>query len=175
MRQLDRGMNPYLAGALAGLVLTLSVLVAGKYFGASTSFVRSAGLVEQMVAPQHVGNTGYFMKYLAREPGIDWQWMFVLGIFFGSFFAANATDSFRWTDLPDTWRDRFGPSRGKRFLMAFGGGAVALFGARMAGGCPSGHGLSGVAQLSVSSLVAMVCFFAGGLAMARVLYPGRKS
>jgi hypothetical protein len=59
--------------------------------------------------------------------------------------------------------------------MAFGGGAVALFGARMAGGCPSGHGLSGVAQLSVSSLVAMVCFFAGGLFMARILYPGRKS
>jgi uncharacterized membrane protein YedE/YeeE len=167
-------MNPYLAGALAGLVLTLSVLVAGKYFGASTSFVRSAGLVEQAVAPRHVESTEYFMKYLAGTPGIDWQWMFVLGIFFGAFFASNATDSFTWTSLPDTWRDRFGPSPAKRFAMAFSGGAVALFGARLAGGCPSGHGLSGVAQLSVSSLVAMVCFFAGGLFMARILYPGRR-
>ncbi|MFH1915423.1 MAG: YeeE/YedE thiosulfate transporter family protein [Pseudomonadota bacterium] len=175
MRQPDRGMNPYVAGALAGLVLTLSVLVAGKFFGASTSFVRSAGLVEQIVAPAHVEGSSYFMKYLAKNPGIDWQWMFVLGIFFGAFLASNATDSFRWTDLPDSWRDRFGPSRVKRFATAFLGGTLALFGARLADGCPSGHGLSGVAQLSVSGLVAMACFFAGGLITARMLYPGRRS
>jgi hypothetical protein len=40
--------NPYLAGALSGLLLVASVWVAGKYFGASTSFVRSAGMIEQV-------------------------------------------------------------------------------------------------------------------------------
>jgi hypothetical protein len=44
----DRGWSPYLAGALSGVVSILSVLMAGKYFGASTTFVRSAGLIEKL-------------------------------------------------------------------------------------------------------------------------------
>lgn len=43
----EKGWNPYLAGALSGVVLILSVWIAGKYFGASTTFVRSAGLIEK--------------------------------------------------------------------------------------------------------------------------------
>lgn len=168
-------MNPYLAGALAGVVLVLSVLVAGKYFGASTSYVRSAGLVEQMAAPQHVQATDYFMKYFAKNEGIDWQWMFVLGIFFGSFLSANFSGSFKWQGIPDSWYVRFGDRPGLRFLTAFCGGALALFGVRMAGGCPSGHGLSGMAQLAASGMVAMVFFFAGGLLTARLIYGRGRS
>lgn len=169
----NRGLNPYLAGALAGVVLALSVLVVGKYFGASTSFVRSAGLIEQVVAAQHVEATDYFMKYLSKNAGIDWQWMFVLGIFFGSFLSANFTGSYRWTDMHEIWKARYGAGSNKRFVFAFVGGAIALFGVRMAGGCPSGHGLSGMAQMSVSGMLAMVSFFAGGLITARVLYGGK--
>ena len=46
--------SPYAAGALAGILLVLSVLAAGKYFGASTTFVRAAGFAEQAVAPDKV-------------------------------------------------------------------------------------------------------------------------
>ncbi|AMK10689.1 MAG: YeeE/YedE thiosulfate transporter family protein [Pseudodesulfovibrio sp.] len=173
MNKRDSGMNPYLGGALTGLLLALSVLLVGKYFGASTSFVRSVGLVELSLVPQHVEATSYFMKYFSENAGIDWQWMFVLGIFFGAFLASNFTGSFEWNPLPEIWKARYGYKPGKRAVMAFAGGAVALFGARMAGGCPSGHGLSGMAQLTVSGTLAMVAFFVGGMIMARLLYGGK--
>jgi hypothetical protein len=164
----DRGQwNPYLAGALTGLLMVASVWGAGKYFGASTSFVRSAGMIEQWFSPAHVAILEYFSK---DKPIVEWQWMFVLGIFFGSLASSLASGSFRLRAVPDSWRERFGPSTLKRAVAAFAGGAVAMFGARLAGGCPSGHGLSGSLQLAVSGLVALACFFIGGLATARILY-----
>ncbi|SKA94637.1 hypothetical protein SAMN02745704_02595 [Paucidesulfovibrio gracilis DSM 16080] len=172
-RKTKGAWNPYLAGALTGLLLVLSVWIAGKYFGASTSFVRTAGLIEQTIAPDRVAGLDYFMKYFNKNSGIDWQWMFVLGIFLGSFLSSNASHSFRWTPVPESWKNRFGASALKRGLAAFVGGFIALFGARLAGGCPSGHGLSGLAQMAVSGYLALFMFFVGGLVMARLLYKGR--
>jgi hypothetical protein len=57
---------------------------------------------------------------------------------------------------------------GRRSWMAFMGGFVMLFGARWAGGCTSGHGLSGLGQLAASSIVVTVMFFIGGIAVARL-------
>lgn len=165
----DRGWNPYLAGALTGVVSTLSLWVSGKYFGASTTFVRTAGMVEKSIDPERVGAMAYFIK---EAPKIDWQWMFVLGVFFGSLIASTTSGSFRWKALPDMWQARFGPSRSKRALAAVIGGAIAMFGARLADGCPSGHGLSGTMQMAVSGFVALVCFFLGGMLVAHMLYGG---
>lgn len=168
----NRALNPYLAGALTGLLLVLSVWIAGKFFGASTSYVRTAGLLEQTVVAEHVAQNAYFEKYFSKNAGIDWQWLFVFGIFLGAFFSSNIGRSFKWTGLPDTWQARFGAKPATRAITAFLGGAIALFGVRMAGGCPSGHGLSGLAQLSVSGYVAMIFFFIGGVITAKILYPG---
>ncbi|MDH3964758.1 MAG: YeeE/YedE family protein, partial [Deltaproteobacteria bacterium] len=101
----DDGWSPYLAGALSGLVLVLSVLIAGKYFGASTSFVRSAGMVEELFSPERVAKLAYFQS---EAPKIDWQWMFVFGIFLGSLISSVTSASFRWQALPDMWKNRFG-------------------------------------------------------------------
>jgi uncharacterized membrane protein YedE/YeeE len=49
-----------------------------------------------------------------------------------------------------------------------------MFGARLAGGCPSGHGLSGIIQLAGSGLIAMVYFFVGGIIMTQIIYSGGK-
>jgi hypothetical protein len=68
------GWSPYLAGALSGVLSVLSVLVAGKYFGASTTFVRSSGMIEKIIGPERVAKMSYFIKEI---PQIDWQWMFV--------------------------------------------------------------------------------------------------
>jgi hypothetical protein len=127
----DDGWSPYLAGALSGLVLVLSVLIAGKYFGASTSFVRSAGMIEELFAPERVSQLAYFKS---KTPKIDWQWMFVIGIFLGALISSVTSASFRWQALPDMWENRFGSSLGKRAIVAFLGAAVAMFGARLAGG-----------------------------------------
>ena len=132
MRRGDGGWNPYLAGALSGVVGILSVWLAGKYFGASTSFVRTAGLIEQLFGPERVAQMDYFIK---TAPKIDWQWMFVVGIFLGALISAVTSGSFRWQAVPDMWADRFGSgSTVSRALVAFAGGVVAMFGARLADG-----------------------------------------
>jgi hypothetical protein len=127
----DKGWNPYLAGALAGLVMILSVWFTGKYFGASTTFVRSAGLIEKLFIAERVAKMDYFIN---KVPKIDWQWMFVFGIFIGSLISSTTSSSFKWKAVPDMWEARFGSSRMKRAIVAFIGGIIAMFGARLAGG-----------------------------------------
>ena len=126
-----KGWNPYLAGALTGLLMVLSVLLTGKFFGASTSFVRTAAMMESLVAPERVASMAYFVRNL---PKIDWQWLFVMGILVGAFVSAKLFDDFRCEAVPPMWVGRFGPNQATRLLVAFAGGVVAMFGARLAGG-----------------------------------------
>ena len=163
------GWNPYLAGALSGLVSIGSVWIAGKYLGASTTFVRAAGMLEQIFSPERLAKMPYFIK---TAPIIDWQWMVVLGIAIGAFISAVTSGSFAIKPIPDLWAAKFGPSIKTRAIIAFVGGIIAMFGARLADGCPSGHGLSGALQLAVSGYIALACFFIGGVISANVLYRG---
>lgn len=127
----DKGWSPYLAGALAGIVMILSVWIAGKYFGASTTFVRSAGMIEKIFSAERVEKMDYFIK---EVPKIEWQWMFVFGIFLGSLISSTTSRSFKWKGMPDMWESRFGRNKIKRGVVAFIGGMVAMFGARLADG-----------------------------------------
>ncbi len=173
----DGGWSPYLAGALVGLLAVASAwattVVMGKtsYLGASTTFVRAAGHLERAVAAEHVAGNEYFTK---EQVKVEWQFMLVLGILAGAFVASTSDKSFKLESVPPAWAERFGRSVGKRALWAFLGGIVAMFGARMADGCPSGHGLSGLMQLSVSGFVALVMFFGIGILVAHFVYGGRK-
>ena len=126
-----RGWSPYIAGGLVGLLLVASVFLTGKYFGASTTFVRTAGMIEQVVAPEHALGQEYYKKEKIK---IEWQWMFVVGIFFGALAAAAFTKDFKLTPVPPMWESRFGSSKAKRWVAAFLGGIVLMFGARMADG-----------------------------------------
>jgi hypothetical protein len=123
--------NPYVAGSLAGLLLVLSVFLTGKYFGASTTFVRAAGFVEQVVAPEKVSGMEYFIKEKVK---IDWQFLFVVGVLFGSLASAWLSGEKRAVAVPPMWEARFGASRTRRWTIAFLGGTVAMFGARLADG-----------------------------------------
>jgi len=174
----DGGWSPYLAGALVGLLAIASVyattqlLGKSSYLGASTTFVRAAGLLERTTMPERVAANEYFTKEKVK---VDWQFMLVVGIFFGA-LAASATDkSFKLESVPPTWKERFGSSVWKRAAGAFLGGVVAMVGARMADGCPSGHGLSGMMQLSVSAFVALALFFCIGILVAAIVYGRRLS
>jgi len=159
--------SPYLAGALSGLVLILSVWITGKFFGTSTTFVRTAGMLEKFFDAERVARMDYFIK---EVPMIDWQWMFVIGIFIGSLIASKTSGTFAWQAVPGMWQKRFGSSVGKRAVVAFIGGAIGMFGARLADGCPSGHGLSGSIQLAMSGFISLLCFFGGGALVARIMY-----
>lgn len=126
-----KGWNPYLSGALSGLAIVFSVWLSGKFFGASTTFGRAAGMLESLVSPERVAAMPYFIKEL---PHVDWQWMLVMGILLGSWLAAKLYGDFLWQAVPPMWSKRFGTSHVKRALVAFVGGAVAMFGARLADG-----------------------------------------
>ncbi len=172
-RTKDGGWSPYLAGALAGLLAVLSAwlttVVAGKtsYLGTSTTFVRAVGLAEGVVASGHVAENEYFTKEKVR---VDWQFMVVVGILAGALVSAKMDGSYAAEAVPPVWRERFGGGVGKRAAWAFAGGVVALFGVRLADGCPSGHGLSGLMQLSGSGFLAMLMFFGVGIGVARLVY-----
>jgi hypothetical protein len=127
----EKGWSPYLAGALSGVLSILSVWVAGKYFGASTTFVRSAGMIQKIIGSERIANMSYFIKEI---PEIDWQWMFVVGILIGSLIASITSNTFLWKGVPDMWEKRFGPGKLKRGIVAFLGGVIAMFGARLADG-----------------------------------------
>ena len=172
----DNGWSPYLAGALVGLLAIVSVwattVLMGKtnYLGASTTFVRAAGLLERAVAPEQVSGNEYFTKTKVK---VDWQFMLVGGIFLGALVSSVTDRSFKLESVPPVWAKRFGNSPVKRAVGAVLGGIVAMVGARMADGCPSGHGLSGMMQFSVSSLAALCLFFGVGIAVAAMVYKGR--
>ncbi len=126
-------------------------------------------MIEKLFSADRVARMDYFIKEM---PMIDWQWMFVLGICIGSFIAATTSGTFAWQAVPNMWQQRFGANRIKRGLVAFIGGVIGMFGARLADGCPSGHGLSGSAQLAVSGFIALICFFVSGVVTARIIYRG---
>jgi hypothetical protein len=127
----EKTWSPYAAGALAGLLLILSVFISGKYFGASTTFVRAAGLIEQTVVPEKVAGMEYFIKEKVK---VDWQFMFGVGVLFGSLASAWLSGEKKAVAVPRMWEDRFGSSRTRRWIAAFLGGTVAMFGARLADG-----------------------------------------
>ena len=164
--------DPYIAGALTGLLLILSVLIAGKFFGASTTFSRSMAVIEKSIGVD-VNQFEYFTTKKGKygpDSLPNWQLMFELGIIIGGFIASIWSGTFKFMTIPDMWRQRFGGNPAKRAITAFIGGAIALFGVRLAGGCPSGHGISGLSQLAVSGFIALGCFFIGGLITAKMLY-----
>ena len=159
--------SPYLVGALIG-ILAVGTLVFAHKVAASSAYAHLAGLLGRLIAPRHIASLPYFQE---NQPTLNWTVLFVVGAVLGAFVAAATGGELTGTYLPDLWIARFGPeSHGLRALFALLGGGLMAFGARMAGGCTSGHGISGTLQLAVSSWISVVCFFVGGIAVAALIY-----
>ena len=90
--------------------------------------------------------------------------------FAGAFVSAVTSGDFRLQWVPPLWESQFGYSPLVRWAVAFSGGVVLGIGARWADGCTSGHGISGTLQLIVSSWMAAICFFVGGVVIAHIIY-----
>jgi uncharacterized membrane protein YedE/YeeE len=167
--RLDISRSPYVVGAGLGLVNALAFATAGRGLGITSAFENVAALTERRLAPDAVNINAYLQKR-EEPPRIDWETFLVAGVLAGSFLAASAAAEPATPEIPARWQRRFGPSRGKRYAAAFAGGAAMMFGARMAKGCTSGHGLTGTTQLAVSSLVFTPLMFATGMLVTRLLY-----
>jgi uncharacterized membrane protein YedE/YeeE len=162
--------SPYAIGAGLGLLNVFAFASAGRGLGITTPFESAAALLGRRVAPDAMHINDY-LKERDELPKLDWEAFLVLGVFAGSYLATTAArERARSTRLPAPWRTRFGPSLAKRYASAFLGGALMMFGARMAKGCTSGHGLTGSAQLAASSWVFTPLMFASAALAARLLY-----
>jgi uncharacterized protein len=159
--------SPYVAGVLIGVLSWFAFLTVDRPIGVSTAVARATGMLENLIAPAHVQANPYFIKF---RPAVDWEWMLVLGLALGAFASSRLSAEKRSADVPALWQSRFGSSLGKRYAAAFLGGLLVMLGARAAGGCTSGHGISGSLQLAVSGWVFFGSLFLSGLATAAVLF-----
>lgn len=173
----------YVAGPIIGLFVPALLIFGGKQFGLSAN-------LRHMCAATLPGNLD-FLKYDWKRSGI-WNLTLIFGIAVGGFIAMQflttpgytvgisndtvaALQDLGLTDFSGlvpaeliSWQ-ALGTVPG--VIMILGGGFLVGFGARYAGGCTSGHAISGLADLQLPSLVAVLGFFAGGLIATFVIYP----
>jgi len=164
----DTYWSSYAVGIGIGILSWLSFLISGKPLATSTSFAQTGGMIENFITGGKAEQRPYYKKIKLR---INWQWMLVVGVVLGSFLSAIISGDFQigvW--VPSLWASSFGDSAVLRVLVALAGGIILGFGARFAGGCTSGHGISGTLQLAVSSWVSAIFFFIGGIITAHIIY-----
>lgn len=160
--------SPYAVGIGIGILSWLAPLLSDNRLGASSAYLKTSVILEA----KWPGNHAYrrLAYYRQHPPVIDWGWMLLLGIIVGAMLSAVLSGSFRPVLVPSMWVERFGDTPVLRWLTALCGGILLSFGARWAGGCTSGHGISGTLQLAPGSWVALLCFFLGGALTANALY-----
>jgi uncharacterized membrane protein YedE/YeeE len=159
--------SPYVAGVGMGILSWFAFLFSDRTIGCSTPFARASGMIERLLRGDKVLQRPYFEKY---RPQIGWDSMLVVGVLIGALVSALLSGSFRLTWVPDLWQQTFGDTPTIRLIVAFVGGILMGIGSRWAGGCTSGHGISGTLQLAVSSWLSVICFFAGGIATAMLIF-----
>jgi uncharacterized membrane protein YedE/YeeE len=161
----DKAWSPYVAGAVIGLLQIPAFLMIETALGASSSYVTAGAFLAGWIDPSLL-RIDYVARHVAPSAKNLWQVALVIGIAAGAFASMKLSGAQRQPISP-IWSRALGtPSPAFRYALAFGAGFLMLFGARIADGCTSGHGLSGLAQLSVGSTVAVAAMFAGGIVTA---------
>jgi uncharacterized protein len=176
----------YIAGPLIGLIVPMLLLFGGKVFGLSSNLRHACAAVP---APGSMKPS--FLRYDWMRTG-GWNMVFALGIALGGFLsvallgvpdAGGSISSATQTDLAGlgitdlsglvpaelfSWSALASPVG---LVLIVAGGFFVGFGARYAGGCTSGHAISGLADLQLPSLIAVLGFFAGGLFVTYFILP----
>jgi len=155
------------AGIALAILNTIILLKAtsNRPIGASTTFPYLADLI--------TGTTqnDYFNQI---KPHGAWEAIFLAGAFLAGLIISLIKKEFKFTLIYSNWEKYKGNKASQRMLWAFIGGCLLIFGARMAGGCTSGHILSGGMQISISSLVFAVFTFTGLLVTGKYFYLKNK-
>jgi len=173
-----------LGGLALGLVFFLAVLLV-KPIGVSTQFVIFDGILWDAVNPAVVTQTddGFTSTnaYLAKSGGkyaksvsnpLNYSFVFVLAMVVGGALSAWLRGGIGAAErrMPALWQANFGDGAFKRYAAAFVGGFIVLYGARLAGGCTSGHMMSGMMQTAVSGYLFAAGAFAAAVPTALMLY-----
>jgi hypothetical protein len=177
-----------IGGFILGLAFLLAVILV-KPIGVSTQFVILDGMIasifnSELIQENESNKSGYSSKnvYLNKSGGkyaksvanpMNYSFVFVismaLGGFIGRFF--NKTEKTTVIDqIPLCHQRIFGDKIGVRYILAFIGGVIVLWGARLAGGCTSGHMMSGMMQTAVSGYLFAFAAFAAAIPVAILIY-----
>lgn len=177
-------LNWKTGGLLLGFVFFLAVLLV-KPIGVSTQFVILDGIIGDAVNSELVTKTeeGYTSTnaYLAKSKGkyaksvanpLNYSFIFVLAMMAGAFASTMMKGGLSKEErtMPAIWRANFGDGAMKRYAVAFVGGFVVLYGARLAGGCTSGHMMSGMMQTALSGYIFAAGAFAAAIPVALMMY-----
>lgn len=180
-------LNWKTGGVTLGIVFFLAVLLV-KPIGVSTQFVIFDGILWDAVSPEVVvtsdtAKSGYASPnaYLNKSGGayakevaepLNYSFVFVIAMIVGAFLSARMRGGVDAAErrMPAVWRANFGDDPWKRYAMAFVGGVVVLYGARLAGGCTSGHMMSGLMQTAVSGYLFTAGAFSAGVPVALLMF-----
>ena len=186
-------MKPYFSWFAGGIVLAVMFVAAValvKPIGVSTQFVIADAIVwdaldDNVITASKESKSGYTSSnaYLAKSGGkyaknaanpVNYSFIFVLSMVVGAFVSSRLKGGDRPIGAdkfaPKVWRDRFGESPVKRYIAVFIAGFLVLYGARLAGGCTSGHMMSGLMQTSLSGFLFTIGAFATGIPTAILLF-----
>jgi uncharacterized membrane protein YedE/YeeE len=160
--------TPYLMGAGIGVLSWAAFAIADDPLGITTALSAVASFAAMpFVGAEAVWHNSYWAQTV---PSLSYGSLFLVGVILGAFAASVRARQFRLETMPAAWRRRFGPSPARRFAAAFIGGAIEMYGARLAGGCASGHGISGTLQLALSSWVFTILMFATAILVGSYLF-----
>lgn len=154
-------------GVLFGILSAAAIALYGP-IGVSGTYPRFIGATLRRLTPEYAAANPYLVKMGSL---ITPETMLVVGLLIGGFLASRI-----WR--PATPAPRVEPvhayetTGARRYATAFLGGFLIIFGARLAGGCTSGHIISGMTQLAVSSTLFAAAVFGGGMLTARLLKAG---
>ncbi len=177
-------LNWKTGGLALGLVFFLAVLLV-KPIGVSTQFVILDSIVWNAVDSEVITKTadGYTSSnaYLAKSNGkyaknaanpLNYSFLFVVAMVIGAAGSSFLRGGVAKTDrsVPELWRANFGDSPVRRYIATFIAGFVVLYGARLAGGCTSGHMMSGMMQTSLSGYIFALGAFGAAIPTAMILF-----
>lgn len=163
--------TPYVVGVGLGVLSWVVFAVVNSPLGITTALSQLAGgAATPVLGADGVAKNTYFAKHqLALNYGV----LFLIGTFLGGLISSVLSGTFRLETVPAVWRNQVGSSTLKRFVAAFVGGVIIMYGARLADGCTSGNGLSGGLQLALSGWVFMAVMFPAAIMTALLLYRSR--
>lgn len=177
-------LNWKVGGLLLGLVFFLAVALV-KPIGVSTQFVILNGILWNAVDAEVVTATadGYTSTnaYLDKSGGkyaasvanpLNYSFVFVLAMMLGAALSVWQRGGLSKAErhAPELWRNAIGGGAAKRYAVAFLGGFIVLYGARLAGGCTSGHMMSGIMQTAVSGYIFTAGAFLSAIPTALYMY-----
>ena len=148
------------AGALLAAITMALLFVGNRRLGLSSGFEDACSLV--LDAP-------YFLRDEVLS-GRVWRFPFLGGLVIGGALSAMLAGGWSPTWALGRFDEAIGLGPAGKVVWMFAGGMLIGFGTRLAGGCTSGHGIFGLANLEVSSLLTAASYMAGGVLATQLIY-----